>query len=170
MEIVREETPVVGKTGEMLMSFLDNHRATLAMKCSGLSNVQAATRSVPPSSLSLLGLVRHMTDVEKMWFVVRFRGGEATDLYRTTEDPDAAFNELDGVDLEESLSVWHQSCEVSRTIEASAGSLDELSIGVRRGSQHVSMRWILVHLIQEYARHNGHADLLRQVIDGSVGS
>jgi uncharacterized damage-inducible protein DinB len=169
MEVVREGTLVEGTTREMLVSFVEHHRATLALKCAGLTSEQAARRSVLPSSMSLLGLVRHMTDVEKMWFVLRFKGEEPKNLYRTEQDPDAAFNELAGVDLEESLAHWSEACDRSREITAAVDSLDELSIGTRRGNQHVSMRWMLIHLIEEYARHNGHADLLRQAIDGSVG-
>lgn len=170
MEIVREDTLVEGATPEMAVSFVEHHRATLALKCAGLTTEQAGRRSVSPSSMSLLGLIRHMTDVEKMWFSVRFIGEEVEGLYRTADDPDAAFNDLEGADLEESLVRWNQACDRSREIVAGVPSLDEISVGTRRGNQHVSMRWMLFHLVEEYARHNGHADLLRQAIDGSVGT
>ncbi|HUY07218.1 MAG TPA: DinB family protein [Acidimicrobiales bacterium] len=169
MDITRVETPIVGTNEEMLLSFIDFHRATLVQKCSGLTTEQARQRSVPPSSMSLLGLVRHMTDVEKMWFIARFQGEEPTGLFRTPEDPDAAFNDLGGPGLEECLELFLVACERSREIVAETKSLDQIAIGPRRGDQYVSMRWILFHLIEEYARHNGHADLLREVIDGSTG-
>lgn len=169
MEINRIETPIVGTNEEMLLSFIDFHRATLVKKCAGLTTEQAKQRSVPPSSMSLLGLVRHMTDVEKMWFIARFQGGEPTGLFRTDEDANAAFNDLSGPDLEESLELFLSSCERSREIVAETSSFDQIAAGPRRGDQYVSMRWILFHLIEEYARHNGHADLLRETIDGSTG-
>lgn len=169
MDTTRQEPPVEGPSEQMLVAFVDFHRATLARKCDGLTTQQAATRSVPPSDMSLLGLVRHMTDVEKMWFVWRLRGDEPLALYRTAENPNAAFNDLDGADLEQSIERWQAACERSREIVAEASSFDEMSIGTRRENQHVSLRWILMHFIEEYARHNGHADLLRQAIDGAVG-
>jgi len=169
MEINRIDTPVVGTNEEMLLSFIEFHRATLVSKCAGLTTEQAKLRSVAPSSMSLLGLVRHMTDVEKMWFIARFQGGEPTGLFRTSEDPDAAFNDLSGPDLDESLALFLDACARSREIVAETSSFDQLAVAPRRGDQYVSMRWILFHLIEEYARHNGHADLLREAIDGSTG-
>ena len=169
MEINRIETPIEGTNEEMLLSFIDFHRATLVNKCSGLTTDQAKLRSVPPSSMSLLGIVRHMADVEKMWFIGRFRGEEPSALFRSAEDPDGAFNDLSGPDLEESLAIFLLACERSREIVAGTSSFDQIAVGPRRGNQYVSMRWILFHLIEEYARHNGHADLLREVIDGTTG-
>lgn len=169
MQITREDPTVDGPNDEMLMGFVDFQRATLALKCEGLTSEQAARRAIPPSTLSLLGIVRHMTDVEKNWFVGRFLGEQPRDLYRTADDGDAAFNDLEGADLEESLRLWSATCDRSREIVATAASLDQLSVGTRRDNQHVTLRWMLFHLIEEYARHNGHADLLREVIDGRVG-
>jgi hypothetical protein len=169
MEIARSETLAAGEDEEMLLSFVEYHRATLALKCAGLSSEEAARCSVSPSTLSLLGLIRHMTDVETNWFVIRFLGQPAKLTYRTEDDPDGAFHNLGAADLEESLALWHEACEASRAIVASLSSLGELSVGTRRDNQHVTMRWMLYHLIEEYARHNGHADLLREAIDGSTG-
>jgi uncharacterized damage-inducible protein DinB len=169
MEITRTDPNVDGPSDEMLVSFVEFHRATLAFKCQGLTSEQAAMRAVPPSTMSLLGMVRHLTDVEKNWFIGRFLGETPQDLYRTAEDSDAAFNDLEGADLEESLRRWNEACDRSREIVAGTGSLDQLSVGTRRGNQHVTMRWMLFHLVEEYARHNGHADLLREAIDGTVG-
>lgn len=169
MEINRIDPPISGTNEEMLLAFVDFHRATLVKKCTGLTTEQAKQHSVPPSSMSLLGLVRHMTDVEKMWFIARFQGGEPEGLYRTAEDPDAAFNNLGGPDLEESLELFAAACQRSREIVAETSSWDQVSVGPRRGDQYVTMRWILFHLIEEYARHNGHADLLREATDGVTG-
>lgn len=169
MEITRTETPVEGTSEEMLLAFVDFHRATLALKCAGLTTEQASRRSVSPSTMSLLGLVRHLTDVEKMWFIARFRGETPEGLYRTQDNPNAAFTDLDGADLEESLERWSAACERSREIVEQTASLDELSAVTWRHDRKVSMRWVLFHLIEEYARHNGHADLLREAVDGAVG-
>ena len=150
----------------MLTSWLDYHRATLAIKCSGLSPEQLREAAVPPSTLSLLGLVRHLADVERSWFG-RTIGGEAVrPIYYSEQTPDGAF-EVDGADVAEAFDRWAQECERARQISAAAASLD--AVGRQRRGYDVSLRWVLVHMIEEYARHNGHADLLRQRLDGAVG-
>ncbi len=169
MEIIRESVTPTGSEREMLVSYLAYERATLALKLGGLTFEQAARQSVPPSTMSLLGLIRHMTDVEKNWMVGRFQGRSVDGLYRTPEDSDAAFNDLKATDVEEALDRWRLACEESCQIVDETVSLDQLSVGTRRGGEHVSMRWTILHLIEEYARHAGHADLLRESIDGEVG-
>jgi uncharacterized damage-inducible protein DinB len=151
----------------MLESWLDYHRSTLLIKCDGLAPEQLAARAVPPSSLSLLGLVRHMTEVERQWFQRVFAGTDAAFHYCTDDDPDADFDGALPETADDSLDLFAQECESSRKVVDTAASLDDLGNLPKWGD--VSLRWILVHMIEEYARHNGHADLLRERIDGAVG-
>jgi hypothetical protein len=169
MAIERAEPSTTAGEREMLEGWLVYHRATLELKCEGLSTTQLRSRAVPPSSLSLLGLVRHMTEVERGWFRNTFRGEDAPPLYYTDEDPDGDFNNLDTAEPEEVFSAWRAECSYAREVSRSA-SLDD--IGKRpskRTGERFSMRWILTHMIEEYARHNGHADLIRESIDGTTG-
>ena len=152
----------------MLEAWLDYHRATLAMKCDGLSAEQLRERAVPPSTLSLLGLVRHMTEVERSWFRRTLTGEDIGPLYYSDADPDGDFNGVDDADPDEALATWRAECDYVRRLGAAVPSLDALAARTR-GEERISLRWILVHMIEEYARHNGHADLLRERIDGSVG-
>lgn len=169
MEIERVEPAVVANETEMLVGFLEYQRATLALKCEGLDSQQAARRSAPPSTLSPLGIIRHLTDAETFWFVDRFGGEKAQNLYRSSEHPNAAFDDLDGADLDESLERWSQACELSRQIVANAQSMNQLSKGTYRNDQHFTLGWMVHKLTAEYTRHNGHIDLLREAIDGEVG-
>jgi uncharacterized damage-inducible protein DinB len=152
----------------MLEQWLDYHRATLEMKCDGLSPAQLRERSTP-STLTLLGLVRHMAEVERGWFRYTFRGEDVTDIFCTEDNPEGDFNDLESVAPDQALAMWHEECEQARQVFAAA-DLDE--IGRRkseRSGKEFSMRWIMVHMIEEYARHNGHADLIREAIDGATG-
>ena len=151
----------------MLSVWLDFQRATLLWKCEGLDGAALARRAVPPSALCLLGLVRHMALVEWSWFDRIFIGSSSPEPISTVADIDADFNDIDPDRAAADLDLFGRQCEVSRAIVASAESLDALSVSTERPT--VSLRWILVHMIEEYARHNGHADLLRQRIDGAVG-
>jgi uncharacterized damage-inducible protein DinB len=152
----------------MLNAWLEFHRATLAGKCVGLTSDQLRTRSVPPSRLSLLGLLRHMTDVERYWFQSVFAGAEATPHYWTDANPDADFDDVDAADVDTDVARFDDECRTSRLIAEGAASLDVVGVN-QRDAHDVSLRWILVHMIEEYARHNGHADLIRERIDGAVG-
>lgn len=171
MTIERTDTPRVAGEREMLTAWLDWQRATLAGKCEGLSDDQLRERAVPPSTLSLLGLIRHMAEVERNWFRPVL-GGEPTHMIWpagqdwTDKNWDAAFDEVDKADVGEAFGAWRAECEGSRALTSAAESLDVT--GVRRGGRY-SLRWVLVHMIEEYARHNGHADLLRERIDGQTG-
>ena len=149
----------------MLESWLQFHRATLAMKCDGLSDEQLRDRAAPPSSLSLLGLVRHMADVELNWFRRVLSGEDAPGLFWSEANPDGEFNDVDGASVEEGFTRWREECANARQV---AGRMALDDTGVRRG-ERVSLRWVFVHMIEEYARHNGHADLLRERIDGVTG-
>ena len=168
MTIDRKEPSTTAAEREMLDGWLDYHRATLEWKCEGLSSEELRRRAVPPSSLSLLGLVRHMTEVERGWFRNTFRGEETPPLYYTDERPDDDFDDLESAATDEVFATWSAECDYAREVSAAA-SLDDMGKRKRRTGVSFSMRWILTHMIEEYARHNGHADLLREVIDGSTG-
>jgi uncharacterized damage-inducible protein DinB len=156
----------LGET-EMLTGWLDYERATLATKCEGLSDAQLRERSVRPSTLSLLGLVRHMAEVERNWFRrVLAQEDAPPHYYSDPDDPDGDFDNVDSADVAEAFATWGAECEHARSVTAGATTLDQT--GLRR-EERVSVRWVLVHMIEEYARHNGHADLLRERIDGTVG-
>ena len=150
---------------EMLESWLEYHRATLLWKCDGLDEAQLKNRSVEPSSMSLLGLVRHMAEVERNWFRRVLDQQDAPGIYYDDANPDGDFDDVDGADVTADMAHFGAEVEAARAIAAAHG-LDDT--GVRRG-QPVSLRWIYVHMIEEYARHNGHADFVRERIDGAVG-
>lgn len=169
--------PMPGRTAsepEMLSQWLDFHRATLELKCAGLTPAQLRERASAPSALSLLGLLRHLADVERHWFRRVFRGEEAPPHYYSFPDnPDGEFTDVDEADPDEALATWRKECEYARSIVADAESLDVTGTMTSNGplaGQAVSLRWILVHMIEEYARHNGHADLLRERVDGVTGA
>ncbi|HLU60675.1 MAG TPA: DinB family protein [Pseudonocardia sp.] len=163
----RPRPPGAADERTMLAGWLDFHRATLEMKCAGLTPEQLVTRSAPPSTLSLLGLVRHMADVERAWFRRRLAGEDAPPLYYSDANPDGEFDDVDPAGVDDDLAAWRAECARAREIAASLPSL-EVPVTDREGRQ-LSARWVLVHMVEEYARHNGHADLLRERIDGAVG-
>jgi uncharacterized damage-inducible protein DinB len=166
-EVTRISEPVMGDERAMLEGWLDWHRATLLWKCAGLPGEQLARRPVPPSKLSLGGLVRHMAEVERAWFRSRFGGEEAGLLYSTGENPDADFDDVTAASAEADFAVFTREVELARA--AAAGhSLDETFFHAPRQAE-ISLRWIFLHMIEEYARHNGHADLIRECIDGATG-
>jgi uncharacterized damage-inducible protein DinB len=162
----RPQPPATGDERTMLAGWLDFHRATLEMKCAGLTPAQLATRAVEPSTLSLLGLVRHLADVERSWFRRRLAGEDAPPLYFSDEDPDGDFDNLDPATVDEAFATWQAECDRARQIAAALPSLD---VTVDRDGQQLSARWVLHHMVEEYARHNGHADLLRERLDGTTG-
>jgi uncharacterized damage-inducible protein DinB len=151
-----------------LEGWLDFHRATLAMKCDGLDDEQAAMASTPPSALTLTGLVQHMAEVERNWFRRVLAGEQAPPIYDPRADlngPDGGFELSEGATLRDALATWR--AEIARAREHCAARA--LADTGRFAGQHVSLRWIYVHMIEEYARHNGHADLLRERVDGASG-
>jgi uncharacterized damage-inducible protein DinB len=168
MAIERTEPDFRNDERTMLRDWLDYHRTTLAVKCDGCTDAQLRMRSVEPSSMSLLGLVRHMGEVERNWFR-RVMAGEAAPP-RTYDDsnPDGDFDDVDDADVADDFAFWRSECANSRTIEQSFASLDDCGHH-KRTEQDVSLRWVMVHMIEEYARHNGHADLIRERIDGATG-
>jgi uncharacterized damage-inducible protein DinB len=159
--------PLVGDERELLGAYLDWHRQTFEVKCAGLAPDRLSERSAGPSTLSLHGLLRHLTDAERWWFRIQFAGEDVRLRYQSDDDPDLDFNELDG-DVRAAWDAWHEECARSRAILAAAGSLDETGTHFTTG-RPVSLRRIMIHMIAEYARHDGHADLLRERIDGATG-
>jgi hypothetical protein len=149
-----------------LTGFLDAQRATLALKCDGLTDEQLRERAVPPSALSLLGLVRHMAEVERNWFRPLLAGEDMVGIYAPGLDADVAFRDVATADVAESFRAWQAECAHARALTAAAPSLD---ITGERGGERFTLRWVITHMIEEYARHNGHADLLRERIDGRTG-
>src|SRR5918993_71706 len=164
----RPEPPLIADEREMLRAFLDFHRATLAMKCDGLSDEELRRRSMPPSTLTLLGLVRHMAEVERTWFRRVVDGEDVPLVWSAVGDFQEAYDAT-GATRAEAFAAWEAEVARSREIEAAAPSLDVVAHNARWG-QDVSLRLVMLHLIHEYARHNGHADLLREGIDGTVGA
>lgn len=155
---------------EMLPEFLDYYRQVLLRKAAGLS-AGDLSRALPPSPMTLGGLLKHMAVVEDNWFVRRFEGGEYSEPWASApwaEEADWEFTSAAADSPEYLVELYQASIERSRGIVAGAESLDQLSVRTRDG-QPWSLRWILVHLIEEYARHCGHADLIRESIDGSTG-
>jgi uncharacterized damage-inducible protein DinB len=154
----------------MLEAWLDFHRMTLLDKCDGLAGDQLAARSVPPSALSLLGLVRHLTEVERNWFR-RTLAAEAVDaVYGAESAGGSDFSGADPAHAAGDVQRFRDEVEHCRAVAARCPDLDATATGVRDGQRvEVSLRWIYVHMIEEYARHNGHADLLREVVDGVTG-
>ncbi|HEY6740625.1 MAG TPA: DinB family protein [Actinopolymorphaceae bacterium] len=159
---------MTGSEREMLRAFLDYHRATLAWKCDGLSDEDLRRQSMPPSTLSLLGLVRHMAEVERTWFRRVINGEDVPLVWSEDEDFQVAYDATNST-RSEAFAAWQAEVEHARRIEESAESLDVTGYNARWG-EHVSLRLVMLHLIHEYARHNGHADLLREGIDGTVGA
>ena len=163
----RQAPPLVGDERDLLTAFLDWHRETLELKCSGVPLDRLSEMTVPPSSLSLHGLLRHLAGVERWWFRIQFAGEDVPLLYYSDDDPNQDFEDLEG-DAHAALEVWREECQRSRDIVARASSLDETGIRQATG-EPVSLRRILIATVAEYARHNGHADLLRERIDGATG-
>ncbi|MCF3132471.1 DinB family protein [Streptomyces olivochromogenes] len=160
--------PATGDERDMLVAMLDAQRAILKLKCFGLGP-ELALRSVSPSSLSLLGLVRHLADVERRWFRAVLAGHDVELRFSSTDVPEGDFDGTspDPEIIETSWAAWHAEVAFAGAFVAEATHLDIEGHDPWRGT--VSLRWVLIHMIEEYARHNGHADLIRERIDGAVG-
>ncbi len=161
----RTKPPLVADERTLLDGWLDFHRRTLLWKCEGLTDDQLRLRAVPPSDLSLLGLVRHMAGVERGWFADVF-GTDATPLYMTDDGIDTDFDGVDSADVAADLALYRR--EIA-TLQKAAEAIDVDHIWSTPDGTQIALRWIYTHMIEEYARHNGHADLLREVIDGTTG-
>jgi uncharacterized damage-inducible protein DinB len=152
-----------------LEDWLDFQRATLQSKCTGLTADQLKEQAVPPSNLSLLGIVRHMTDVERWWFRMCVASEQLPFRYGTREDRDVAFDKVQDADAPADLEAYRQEIDLARA--AAKGRPLEQTFELRGGrrSGELDLRWVYLHMIEEYARHNGHADLIRERIDGATG-
>jgi uncharacterized damage-inducible protein DinB len=166
----REDGPSLGDERATLAEYLRCQRLTLEMKCTGLDAEQLARRSVEPSSLSLLGLVRHMADVERNWFRRVMSAQDAPPHFSSPADRDGDFDGAvaDPLVVNGAWGVWRSEVAFAERFVAEAADMGVTSLG-RWNQQVVSLREVLVHMVEEYARHNGHADLLRERIDGRVG-
>jgi uncharacterized damage-inducible protein DinB len=163
----RSEPSFTSTEREMLEGWLEFHRITLLIKCEGLDDAARKARPVPTSMLSLHGLVRHMAEVERNWFRrVLLEDSGAGPIWFVPAVEDSELVPLDDAVWATDLGRWQSECDASRAAAASR-QLDDT--GTRRGKP-CSLRWIYVHMIEEYARHNGHADLIREMVDGRVGA
>ena len=169
---MRTDPPDSGSERDLLTSFLDYQRETLLLKTEGLTPEQMA-RTVPSSSLTLAGLLNHLALVEDTWFRERFAGHPEHELWVGVDwdaDPDFEFRTATDVAPEELRARYSDACARSRDVVAATASLDDLSAGrSSRTGNRWNLRWVLLHMIEETARHAGHADLLRGAIDGSTG-
>jgi hypothetical protein len=165
-DVVRIDEPTTGDEEATLRGLLDWQRATLLWKCSGLTADELTMRSAPPSTLSLLGLIRHLADAERAWFRRYFRGEQIPEVYARQDAPNAAFDETEAGEAEGDVGQLMAEWDASRMAVAGA-SLEQRFVHEQFGE--MSLRWVYNHMIAEYARHIGHADLLRQLIDGRIG-
>ncbi|WP_026555636.1 DinB family protein [Arthrobacter sp. 35W] len=163
----RVDPPFLAGERESLETWLELYRATLPIKVGGLAPEQLAEAAVPPSNLTLLGIVRHLSEVERYWFTAVVAGEPLTTLY-SGDDPDGDFNDVDASEALADLERFHGEVAAARANAAAVGSLDDPLPGARHGRE-LNLRWVYVHMIEEYARHLGHADLLRECLDGTVG-
>ncbi|MEU8626446.1 DinB family protein [Streptomyces sp. NPDC048669] len=165
-EAVRTGGSFVAGEREMLTGYLGWFRSTLLHKCSGLTGEQLAERTVEPSNLSLLGLVRHMAKVERTWFRQRFAGQTMEPMYGLANGKDADFEELDPARAAEDYARLVEECRLADEVVAGV-SFDET---FTHDGEVYSLRMVHIHMISEYARHIGHADLVRERLDGVTGA
>jgi uncharacterized protein DUF664 len=156
----RPDPPTEAGEKETLVGFLDFQRATLRWKCEGLTPEQLGTATIAPSALTLHGLIRHLTENELGWFVGTFTDEPVGDVY-----PEGDWAGVDPQNYAADLRRYDEAVERARSV---IKDLDPGEVGEESGRRY-SLRWVLTHMIEEYARHNGHADLLRERLDGSTG-
>ncbi|MBO0822497.1 MAG: DUF664 domain-containing protein [Actinobacteria bacterium] len=165
-DVDRADLPYVADERTRLDAWLDFHRATLLQKCAGLTGEQLAIRPVASSALSLLGLMRHMAANERIWFRIRFARAGVEDLYPSAEHAEGGeFALADPARADEDYAIYLEEVAQARVV-TSGRALDE-TFGDERFT--VDLRWLYAHMIDEYARHNGHADLIRELVDGATG-
>lgn len=162
----RFRDPTTGDEKAMLVGFVRSQRATLVAKCAGLDAAALATRAVPPSTLSLLGLVRHLADMERRWFRQVLAGQDVPPRFSSAADPDGDFDGATAAVLTYAWEAWRAEVAFAEELTATT---DLAHTGDDAWRGEVSLRWVLIHMVEEYARHNGHADLLRERVDGAVG-
>ncbi len=158
----------LGDERATLIEFLRGQRLTLQVKCADLDPEQLARRAVDPSTMSLLGLVRHMAEVERSWFRRRFAGQDVPKRYQSESEPDGDFDGAvaDQAVVDEAWTAWREEVAFA---EQFVQDTDLDFVGQDSAGTPISLRELLVHMVEEYARHNGHADLLRERIDGRLG-
>lgn len=164
-DVTRTPGSLVAGEREMLTGYLAWFRSSLLHKCAGLTGEQLAEQTVPPSNLTLLGLIRHMAKVERVWFRERFAGQRFDPMYDPEKGKDADFEDLDPARAAEDYARLVEESRLADEIVAAA-SLDDTFV---HGGEEYSLRMIHLHLISEYARHTGHADLVRERVDGVTG-
>ena len=162
----RTAVPFVGDERAALSAWLDSQRATILWKIDGLDDEQLR-RVMVPSGLSLLGLVKHLTYAEHIWFVVRLEASGEAPLFQSPDDPDLDFHPQPDETTDAIVEGYKRVCDRSRAILASVESLDTTFVNPKRGT--TSVRWLMNHMIEETARHAGHADIMRELIDGTTG-
>jgi len=156
--------PRTGPDRPILEGMLAHHRATLLNICAGLTAEQLTERPLPTSNLSLLGLVRHLAKVERIWFRKRVAGEDIENLYRFEAHDDTDFNDLDAAEAADAVASLQDEWALADRAVADIDLEQTIEYHGR-----MSLRMVYIHMIQEYARHNGHADLLREAIDGTTG-
>jgi hypothetical protein len=166
--VPRIEPDKIAGERRALEQWLDFQRSTFLTKCAGLSAEQLKQRAVPPSNLSLLGLARHLADGERGWLRQCAAREDVPDMYYRRDAPQADFDDVDGADAETDMDAYRHEVEAARVAVADM-ALDDV-MPFPWGGPDRDLRWIYLHLIEEYARHNGHADLLRERIDGVTGA
>lgn len=166
--IDRPRIPRVAAEHEALAAYLEYYRATVEMKGVGLTPEQARARSVPPSTLSLHGLVRHLAGVERWWFQQNFEHRDVPFLFFTADNLDLDFDPPSDADFAADLVAWRAECAISREIVA-AHALDHTARPLD-WYEDVDLRWLVLRMITEYAQHCGHLDLLREGVDGRTGA
>ncbi len=168
----RVDPPFDADERSMLLAYLEYHRGTLTWKASGLTQAQLA-QTIPSSTLTIGGLVKHMALVEDSWFTERLAGLPEPEPWAGVDwdaDPDWEHHSAADDPPEQLLGLYAESCDRSRAAIDASASLDQRSvIADRRTGEAFTLRWILLHMIEETARHNGHVDLLRESIDGLTG-
>lgn len=160
-----------GPERALLEQYLDHQRAFILSKTEGLDRTQLAVRH-PPSRLTLAGLVYHLALVEESWLEQRFAGLPEREPWAGVDwdsDPDWEFRTAEDLEPRALRGRYREACERSRRVVREAGTMDQLSVQPLRDGRRFSLRWVLLHLIEETARHAGHADLLREAVDGTVG-
>lgn len=168
-EDARTDGPMLGEERVVLDHWLNLYRDTVLLKIAGLDAEKLTRRAVPPSALSLIGVVRHLTEVEAYWLrVVLLDEQDLADYYSTPARPDGDFDDVDPATVTSDVAAYRAELLTTR---ANAAAWTDLTVPVRgrRRGKEVNLRWILTHLIEEYARHLGHMDLLREAIDGRTG-
>lgn len=169
--VERVEPQLAADERTTLVEFLEYHRATTRLKVAGLSHEQL-NRRLLPSGTTMAGVLKHLAGVEEAWFSDRLVGDGEMEPFASVsfaDDPDWEFTSAASDTPEELLALYDRACERSRAALARVADLDTLTIRPNRAGEHFSLRWVLVHMIEESARHNGHLDVLRELTDGATG-